>query len=79
MNIQQTIATRLKKSRQERGLSQYALAKILQTDHTSISHYERIDGGRSPSLTKLIKLAIALGVSIDYLVGRTELKCVDLG
>ncbi len=59
---------RLRKTRQERGLSQTDLAKRAGFQPSAISHFET--GTRSPSFENLRRLADALGVSIDYLLGR---------
>lgn len=60
---------RLKKARETRGLSQAQLAEKTRLQPTAISHFET--GGRSPSFDNLRRLADALSVSTDYLVGRT--------
>lgn len=59
---------RLRKTRLDRGLSQTDLAKQAGFQPSAISHFET--GSRSPSFDNLRRLADALGVSIDYLLGR---------
>ena len=54
--------------RQSKGLSQTDLAKRTGLKPAAISHFET--GERKPSFENLIKLADALGVSMDYLFGR---------
>jgi transcriptional regulator with XRE-family HTH domain len=49
-------------------MSQYQLARIAGLSESWISHFET--GKRKPSVGNLIKLADALGVSADYLLGR---------
>lgn len=61
---------RLADTRKRRELSQEGLAKKAGLPATAISHFE--SGGRKPSFDNLRKLADALDVSIDYLMGRTE-------
>lgn len=59
---------RLRKARQDRSLSQSELAERAGFQPSAISHFET--GTRAPSFDNLRKLADALGVSIDYLLGR---------
>ena len=61
---------RLADTRKRRDLSQVELAKKAGLPATAISHFE--SGGRKPSFDNLRKLADALDVSIDYLMGRTD-------
>lgn len=65
---------RLKHLRQSRGLSQEALADILKIPRSSIAHYENADENniRLPRKERLEKIADFFGVSVDYLLGRTE-------
>ena len=53
-----------------RGISQVELAKAMGLPSTSIAHFER--GTRKPSFDNLRKLAAALNVSTDYLLGRVD-------
>ena len=61
---------RLRETRSLRGLGQVELGELAKIPATSISHFE--SGKRKPSLDNLRKLADALQVSIDYLLGRTD-------
>jgi transcriptional regulator with XRE-family HTH domain len=61
---------RLKKTRDARGLSQADLAKKTGLQPAAVSHFET--GQRSPSFDNLRKLADALEVSVDYLLGRID-------
>ena len=61
---------RLKKARETRDLSQSELAGAARLPASSISHFE--SGARKPSFDNLKRLATALNVSTDYLVGRVE-------
>jgi transcriptional regulator with XRE-family HTH domain len=68
-----TFSVILKELRDERGLTQEELAIATHLTKTSISRYEngkRLDPGRS----ELIKLANFFNVSLDYLVGESEIK-----
>ncbi|MBO5340008.1 MAG: helix-turn-helix transcriptional regulator [Oscillospiraceae bacterium] len=64
------LSLRLKKLRQERGVTQKDLAQLLEKTER---HYQDIEAGKInvPALT-LIKLADYFSVSLDYLVGRTD-------
>lgn len=58
--------------RKKKSLSQAALGKIIGTSGDVIGRYER--GDISPSIDVVSKIAEALEVSIDYLVGKTTIK-----
>src|SRR5688572_19093291 len=60
---------RIKSARDLRGLSQAQLAEKTGLQVSAISHFET--GGRSPSFDNLRKLADALDVTTDYLIGRS--------
>ena len=53
-----------------RGMSQVELAKTTGLPSTSVAHFER--GTRKPSFDSLRKLATALNVSADYLLGLVD-------
>ena len=61
---------RLKAARNVRGWSQSELAEATRLQVSAISHFET--GGRSPSFDNLRKLADALQVTTDYLIGRSD-------
>lgn len=61
---------KLKASRLANKTTQKALADYLEVSDRAYQHYEA--GTREPSIEKLIALADYFGVSIDYLVGRTD-------
>ncbi|EHK6028314.1 helix-turn-helix domain-containing protein [Vibrio alginolyticus] len=60
----------LKNIREKKGLKQAELARISGIAASSILHFE--NGRSKPSMDNLKKLSIALGVSIDYLVGNEK-------
>lgn len=62
---------RLAKLRKEKGLTQEELAKALNITRSALSLYEI--GKRDPDTETLKKMAEYFGVSIDYLLGRTNL------
>ena len=61
---------RLQQMRKKRELNQEELAGKAGLTSTAISHFE--SGSRKPSFDNLRKLADALEVSIDFLMGRTD-------
>jgi transcriptional regulator with XRE-family HTH domain len=61
---------RLKAARELRQLSQAALAERADSPATTISHFEA--GSRKPSFDSLRRLAMALEVTTDYLLGLAE-------
>lgn len=61
---------RLKAARDLRGLNQGDLAGRAGLPPSSIAHFE--SGSRKPSFDTLRKLANALEVTTDYLLGRTN-------
>jgi len=66
-NKKDRFSEHLQQIRQAKGLSQGDLAKRTGLKPAAISHFET--GQRKPSFDNLIKLAEALGVSMDYLFG----------
>ena len=61
---------RLKELREHKKMSQLQLALALNMNQNSISRYE--NGLREADYTTLIAFADFFGVSIDYLLGRTD-------
>ena len=62
--------SRLKAIRELRGLTQAELGKLALLPSTTISHFE--SNSRKPSFHNLKRLAKALAVSTDYLMGMTD-------
>jgi transcriptional regulator with XRE-family HTH domain len=58
--------------RKKKKMSQAALGKAVDTSGDIIGRYER--GIITPSIDVIIKIADALNVSIDFLVGKTSLE-----
>ena len=61
---------RLKSARELRELKQAELAKKADMPPSSVAHFE--SGSRKPSFATLRRLANALDVSTDYLLGRVD-------
>ena len=66
----------IRKLRTERGLSQTELAKRLGVNKSIISAYENQE--RLPSLNMLAKLSYQFNVSMEYLLGVSRNKTVDV-
>src|SRR5207302_8627217 len=65
-----SFAERLRAARGIRDLSQEGLARRASLQPSAISHFET--GTRRPSFDNLRRLADALDVTTDYLLGRVE-------
>jgi len=61
---------RLREVRLMRGITQEELAESADIARTMIGRYETTD--QLPALETLVRIADALGVSTDYLLGRTQ-------
>lgn len=64
------LSKRLKELRMNNGLKQSDLAKLLSISTSRYGQYET--GRRSPDYKLLIQIANFYNVSIDYLLGRTN-------
>lgn len=69
MDIQ--IIKRLKDLMQVERLSQYALAKNIEVNQSTVCNW--LNGKKEPSIESLWKLADYFDVSVDYLIGRKEI------
>lgn len=67
---------RLRQLRKERNLTQQQLAELIGVKNGVISFYEL--GDRTPSPAVLRKLALALHVTADYLLGIDRGATVDV-
>lgn len=63
---------RIRDLREDRDLKQKQLAEYLQVHQTTYSDYEL--GRVNTPVAVLHKLADFYGVSVDYLLGRTDIK-----
>jgi transcriptional regulator with XRE-family HTH domain len=61
---------RLQKLRERRGISRVVLSQLCGFADGQIRLYER--GEQEPTMRSLMSMADVLGVSMDYLSGRTE-------
>jgi len=67
-----TLGEHILSLRKKQNLSQAALGKMISTSGDIIGRYER--NIMTPSIDVIIKIADALNVSIDFLVGKTSLE-----
>lgn len=65
-----TLGARLKKARDKRGWNQQYVSKATKISNTALSNYER--DYREPDQETLKTLADLYGVSIDWLMARTD-------
>jgi transcriptional regulator with XRE-family HTH domain len=68
----ESFSERLKALRQEKNVTQRAIANHLNITDTAYGFYEQ--GKNYPNMDILIKLADYFEVSLDYLVGRSQNK-----
>ncbi len=66
------IMNRLKELRKERGFTQLKMQMLTGIDQSDYSKIE--NGKRYLSFEQCIKVADALGTSMDYIAGRTDQK-----
>ena len=65
-------STRLKELRTDNDMLQSDLAEKLNLKSSAISKYEK--GLTQPSIETIIKLADIFNVTVDYLVGASDIK-----
>lgn len=58
--------------REERGFSQQRLAEMLDISQQSVFKYEKTSN--EPDISTLIKIAGIFGVTVDYLIGNSEIR-----
>lgn len=64
--------SRLKRLRKQRHISQQVLADHLGVSAQSVANYENLK--YEPDIPTLLKLAAYFDVSVDYLIGASELE-----
>lgn len=75
MNVREVFTIRLKKIREENGLSQTAAAKRIGWSVTRWNNYEV--GVSIPECEALVQIADLFSVSTDYLLGRTDKRDIN--
>lgn len=72
----EVFAKKLKEAREQRDLSQTALAELLQVSPRVYNRWER--GAAVPRLDTVVRIADILQVSLDELAGRSEPSTPEL-
>lgn len=72
-----TFGSRISTIRKQKKISQSQLGKLANISGDIVGKYERDE--MKPSIDTATKLAKALDVSLDYLVGNAELQVFDKG
>lgn len=67
---------RIKTLREKKGINMTQAARALQIPYTTYVNYEK--GEREPNAEMLIKIAGFYGVSVDYLIGRSDRERLQL-
>ena len=75
MSLGDMMKNNLRKLRKEKGLSQIAVQMQTGIEQALISKYE--NGERVPPTETLMQLADFYGVSMDYIMGRTDHKEIN--
>ena len=70
MFVMKIFADRLKDLRSENGISQAQLAKMLGVSYGIVCYWET--DRSEPTAPNLVKIADFFGVTVDYLLGRTN-------
>lgn len=70
------LSKRIKQLREENSLSQQKLAETLGVTQQAVAKWE---GGKAePDSTMLLKIADMFNVSLDYLLGKTNIKNYEI-
>lgn len=70
-----SFSTRLKSLRQEKQITGEQLGKHLNVTKTAVSYWE--NGKNFPGEDMLVKIATFFGVSIDYLLGNSNIRSYE--
>lgn len=65
------LGQRIRKVRERQGMTQAALARTLGASVNAINGLEK-GSTQAPHIDRLVAIADILGVSLDYLAGRTD-------
>lgn len=65
----------IKKIMEKQGINKYSLAKKTGINLHTLEGY--LNSGRNIRIEPLVKIADALNVSVDYLLGRTQIERID--
>lgn len=70
--MSKTIGQRIKELREQRGLTQVELARLVGCAPNTVTEWERREG-RAPGKKLLSQVAQVLEISVDYLLGREKI------
>lgn len=73
--MREKLSERLKECRKEAGLTQWEVAVYCDITEKTYQNYELMT--REPKIEILMRIADKFDVSIDYLLGRTNVKDVN--
>lgn len=68
--IKKEIGKRLKMLRESKGMTQQAVADVLEIAKNTYAHYE--DGSNEPRINIIVKIAQYYGITVDWLLGTGE-------
>ena len=74
-NVMEIIGQRIRKARQDLGITRRELAVKADVSSDSLKRYE--EEQMEPRAVNLLHIADALGVSADWLMGRTDRKTLQ--
>ena len=63
--------TRFEQLMHEKGCTKYSLAKYCKIGNSAVSKWSK---GKIPNTENMVRLAVFFGCSVDYLIGRTDIK-----
>ena len=72
MDEKNIFSIRMKEARQKADLSQAELSRRTRIAPATLSSYESMENPKNPTIDKVILIAKALNVSIDWLCGLEE-------
>lgn len=65
------LAARVREARRRANLSQWELARLTGVSASAVSQWEN-PAGTQPDLDRVLRIAVATGVSLDWLIAGTE-------
>lgn len=71
-----TFSQRMRELRKEKNITLEKLAEMLKTTKATLSRYE--NGKRIPNIEFVEELAKIFNVSVDYLLGKTDIRNLDI-
>lgn len=75
VHMKQQFGDRLRQLRTERNITQEELGKALNSNKSSISHYE--SNRRLPDANTISRFAEFFNVTVDYILGRSDIRTAE--